>query len=261
MINYNRRNTVWLAALSAMMALVLISDVAASVQLLLVAVFMAALVGSFVDFGALERNMQSLQQRSPLNRARMSADAREAQSRASSRPGYVPIDLTMIDIGLIASQTGRDGMAMRRTRSISKDDDGVRPFITLYVPADEADRNARLRYEITDHNGRELYVHEVDVYLRDGEMNILADHHLPLMKNEQVAGVGEWDLRVFLDGDLVGIHNFALTASYEQRRHRLNQNEYFITGEELSYDQTPEEDFQDAPMSLEDLLRSQSNDG
>ena len=74
------------------------------------------------------------------------------------------------------------------------------------------------------------------------------------MKNEQVAGVGDWDLRVYIDNDLVGIHTFALTASYEERRQRLygERSEYYVTESE-------QEAEQEMPLSLEELLRNQSS--
>lgn len=255
MIRFKRRNTIWLAALSVLMMLVIVSsNVPADAQALLLGLFMLALAGSFIDIGALgsrEEWLQSLQQRSPLNRTRMSPQAREATARASGRPGYRTPEVQLVDVGMIAAQSGSEGLVMRRTRSISKDDDGVRPFVTINVPATEADRNALVRFEIMDQNGQDQYIYEMKVFLRDGEMNILADHHLPLRKNEQIAGIGDWDLRIFIDGDLVGVHNFALTASYEERRQRLNKgrDEFYVT--------EPESESQEIPLSLEELLRNQ----
>lgn len=259
MINFKRRNTLWIAALSALMVLVLISgNVAAEVQVLLFAVWALAIAGTFVDLSAITARTQDIIQ-SPINRSRMSPQAREAVARASSRSGYIHPDIQMADVGMIASQGGREGMAMRRTRMISKDDDGVRPFVTLHIPPESADRNALIRFEVIDQNGQEQYIYEMKVYLRDGEMNVLADNHLPLRNNDRIAGMGDWDLRVLVDGVLVGIHNFALTASHEERRRRL-QNEYYVTGsEELHEDVTTYEDEEDVPISLEELLRNQSS--
>jgi hypothetical protein len=252
MIRYNRRNTIWLGILGALVGLVLVSSqVAPLIQAMLVMIFALAAAASFIDTRALNSRrtlIKSIQQRSPLNRTRLSPQAREAVARASTRGGYQSQHLALADIGMIASQSGADGMVMRRTRTISKDDDGVRPFITLYVDPTEADRNATVRFEIIDQNGRDQYVHEMKVFVRDGEVNILADHHLPLMKNPQIEGMGDWDLRVYVDGKLLGVHNFALAPSDEQRRSRLSR-QYYVT--------EPERD-QDVPMSLEDLLRNQT---
>lgn len=271
MLSFNRRNTIWLGILAALIGIVIISgSVALEVQVLLLSIFAIAAMASFFNPAMTTNLVQTLQQRSPLNRSRMSPQAREAVERAQSRGGYYSFKrLDMVDLGLIASQSGRDGMVMRRTRSISKDDDGVRPFITLHVPAEEADRNANLRFEIIDQNGREQYIHEMKVYLRDGEMNILADHHLPLIDNGMVEGMGDWDLRIFVDNDLAGIHNFTLTPSYDERRARVRPasgGRYYVTDSDGERDSRLRDDEQrprsapapESPMSLEELLRDQS---
>lgn len=273
MIHFKRRNTIWLFALSVLMALVLISgNIAADVQALLLGVFVLALVGTFVDISALTDRtqlVQAIQQRSPLNRSstRMSPQAKEAVDRAASRGGYREADLQLVDIGMIASQSGQEGMSMRRTRSISKDDDGVRPFVTLLVTAENADRRAVIRYEVVDHHGKEQYIHEMRVFLRDGEMNILSDHHLPLRGNDKIAGMGDWDLRVFVDNTLIGIHNFTLTPSGEERRQRLRGgNQYFVTGDSASDERRDarrlyeaDDEDEEIPLSLEELLKNQNS--
>ncbi|MDX1995898.1 MAG: hypothetical protein SF029_26185 [bacterium] len=254
MIRYNRRNTYWLSVLGIILGVVLLAGATPpAVTATLVALFALALAGSFLDLSAQEQLVQTIQQRS--RNSKMSPQAREAVARASNRGGGLPGALTLSDVGVIASQTGSEGLVMRRTRSISKDDDGARPFVTLSVDPSEADRNATVRFEIIDQNGRDLYVHEMKIFLREGEMNILADHHLPLMKNPQVEGMGDWDLRVYLDGHLAGVHNFSLSPSTEERRRRLSGNSggrYYVTESEA------EEEDEDVPMSLEDLLRQQS---
>ena len=262
MIRFKRRNTLWLTALGTMLALVVISGaVTPGAQILLLGGFIAALVASAIDLGQPKQLLQTIQQRS--TRSRLSPQAQEATDRARARIDYQESDLQMIDVGMIATQSGREGMVMRRTRQISKDDDGVRPFVTLLVPDIEADRNASVRFEIIDQTGKEVYVHEIEVYLRSGEMNILTEDHLPLMNNEQIAGMGDWDLRVYVDGSLMGVHTFALTASYEERRHRLRggraENQHFVTGsaQPARATQPPPEEKEDIPLSLEELVRNQ----
>ncbi|MFW5771900.1 MAG: hypothetical protein ACOCZH_01160 [Phototrophicaceae bacterium] len=284
MIRYKRNHTLWLLALSIMTALVVVAGgVTAEVQALVMGLFTVALAGSFIDFQAITdtRFTEAIQQHSPLNRSRASVEAREALSRAATRGGQRFDDLQLTDVGLIATQSSREGMAMRRTRTISKDDDGVRPFITLHVPASEADRSATIRYEIIDQTGREQYIHEMRVYLREGEMNVLADNHLPLMNNDRIAGMGECDLRVYINGGLIGVHTFSLTASYEERRQRLHGSQHFVTeSDEDEYEVNPFLDDRDernpfvddrdennpfsrqgrdAPLTLEELLRKSGN--
>ena len=60
-------------------------------------------------------------------------------------------------------------------------------------------------------------------YLRDGEMNILADHQLPLVESERALQAGDWDLRVYVDGSLLGAHMFTLAPSLSDRFRRFEQ--------------------------------------
>jgi len=157
-----------------------------------------------------------------------------------------------------------DGLAMRRTRNISKDDDGVRPFITLYVHPEEAERQAVIRYEMYNQLGEEQYVHEMKTYLREGELNLLADHHLPLSGNRGIDGSGDWDLRVYVDGNLIGMHNLMLSPSVNERRRRLSGEEQF--GEELIQRRNNLKDMvivdeveQPETTQLKDLLQQQQS--
>lgn len=264
-----RRNTIWLAALTSLVAIVLLAgSVTAPVAAALVGVIALATAMAFFDFDMLTMRrslVSSIQERSPLNRsrARVSPQAREATERAAARAGFFRTNLELIDIGMISTQGSGDGMVMRRTRTISKDDDGVRPFITLHVPASDADRTAHIRFEATDQNGRDLYVHEMNVYVREGEVNVLADHHLPLAGNPQVEGMGDWDMRAYVDGVLVGVHNFALSPSYDERRQRLRRDggQYYHTGGDAEIRRgEPASAESDGPLSLEELLRGQDSD-
>lgn len=258
MFNFNRRNTIWLGILATMLAVVLlIGDVSVAVQAVLLALFLFALGATVVNPKLPANLYQTVQARTQdrVRRSRMSPQALEAYARAEARGTYRSNNVQLVDIGMITTQSGDDGIVMRRTRSISKDDDGVRPFLTVQVPTQEAERNALLRFEIVDHNGNEQHVHEMTVYLRNGEMNLLSDHHLPLMDNPYIEGMGDWDLRVYLDNGLMGIHNFALTPSFEDRRARLNRRK--STGQAQQSAMQPEKKVNKNPMSLEDLLRNQ----
>lgn len=241
-----KRNVAWLSVLAVLIGVVLLSGTATvEMATLLVGLFGVAFVASMLEIQP-TRWRESLSV-SPLTRMRMSTSAREAADRAHRRLGnYALSDLTLLDIGLISSQTSPDGMVMRKSRTISADDDGVRPFISLHVPPGDVDRNARVRFEIIDHNGEQRYVHEMDVYLRDGEMNILADHHLPLLNNPDVARTGgDWDLRVSVDSTWVGMLSFNVSPSLFQRERELEERLSDRPG-------TTE-----APLSFEELLRGQ----
>jgi hypothetical protein len=255
MIELKRRNTVWLTALALLTVLgIVASGGAPVVQLLLLSVFAMAAVASTVKLGANEETIIDALKRAPL-RQRMSPQAKEAIERARTQGGYMSDDLLMLDVGLIAGQTNYEGMAFRRTRNVSKDDDGVRPFVTLNVDSLEANRHANVRFEIYDQNGDELFVHEMRTYLREGEMSLMADHHLPLAGNTDVHGTGDWDLRVFIDDNIVAMHNFMLTPSMTERQRRLARER----GEDMTQYNIIDEVEQEVPPRLQDLLGGQED--
>lgn len=254
-----RSNIVWLVTISILIMFALVAGGAAvplPAQLALLGLFTFAFGASALQFGKQRATLIESLRRNPL-RQRVTPAAKEATERARQRGGYDPIGMTLLDVGLIAVQSSYEGMAMRRTRSVSKDDDGVRPFITLHVDPSEAERNARLRFEMQDHNGQTRYVHELKTYLREGEMNIMADHHLPLYGNDEIVGAGDWELRVMVDGNLVGVQHFTLAPSMTERARRLakhardNHLSYYDEENESLFEIIEEE----KPPSLQDMLR------
>ena len=245
------RNIAWLSILAALIGLVFLSGTAtAEVMTVLVGVFAVAFIASMLEIQP--SRWRETMATSPLTRMRMSTEAREATDRARRRlGGTLHTDLTLLDIGLISSQANLDGMVMRKSRSISADEDGVRPFVSLHVPPGEADRNTLVRFEIIDQNGKTRYVHEMKTYLRDGEMNILADHHLPLFTNVEIArSGGEWDLRVSADSMYIGMLSFSVTPSLQQRERDLTR----MAAEDRLADSEPTPQ---SPLSIEELLRGQ----
>lgn len=239
-----RRNIAWLTILGVMMTLALIAQpVNAQLLAVLGALFVFSAGATLIEFRSPIALGSSLNTNTALTRMRMSTEAREAADRARRRGSYITGDLTLIDIGLISSHSSPEGMVMQKSRTISGDDDGVRPFITLHIPPHEADRHGTIRFEIIDHHGNQQYVHEMRTYLRDGEMNILADHHLPLLSNESIGNGGEWDLHVQLDGTQAGVLSFNVTPSLNQRR------------EKLAARQTQATKQAEEPLRLEELLR------
>ena len=83
-------------------------------------------------------------------------------------------------------------------------------------------------------------------------MSIMADHHLPLAGNSDIQGAGDWDLRVYIDGNLAAIQNFSLAPSINERNRRLS-SEYDASNYQV-IDEEPEE----VPLRLQELLQ---NDG
>ncbi len=242
------KNTSWLVIIGAMVGLaVLPGGLDPAAAGLLVALFGASAAATLLEFQPARLVERS---RSSLNALRMSPEAREASERARRRGGSAPSSLVLLDVGLIAAQMTDQGLVMRRERSLSKDDDGVRPFAVLQVPPEASDRNAVIRFEFIDQHGQIRYVHEMQTYLRDGEMNLLADHQMRLYGNDEV-GAGDWDLRISVDNRLIGAHAFAVTPSLEDR--------YPAAARERAARRLAQENAQNnTPSRLEDLLRDQS---
>lgn len=252
-MRFRPRNTAWLAVLGVLVAVVAIAGVtSAQVIIALLALYAAAVAASVIEVDS--RRLRESVPASPLTRIKMSPQAREAVERARRRTSFAPAGLTLLDVGLISLHSSSEGMLMRRSRTVSLDDNGVRPYMTLHITPESADRQALIRYEILDTNGEVQFVHEMKTYLRDGEMNILADHHLPLAGNERLSSAGEWDLRVFADGGLLGALSFTMSPSLEERRRQ------FARGQDSAADRLREVEIDDEPVSLEDLLRSRSQD-
>ncbi|KXK21920.1 MAG: hypothetical protein UZ15_CFX003001196 [Chloroflexi bacterium OLB15] len=255
-MRFRRNAAPWLIVMGAALAIALLSGTAPP----LVAVTLIALFGAGVALSLINAAPSRLleQSRSSLAAARMSSDAREASVRARRGGGFSSPDMTLLDIGLIAVQTGDAGMNMRRTRDVTLDDDGVRPFITLNVLPAAADRRSLVRFELRDGVGKVRYVHEMRPYLRAGDMNLLADHQLPLYANTDNIEPGDWDLRVSLDGNTIAEHVFTVSPSIEDRFSRARR--LAVDGEAPAKSRLSEVET-DAPMSLEDLLRGQADNG
>lgn len=239
-----RRNITWLLILGVLVGIAVLSEaVSPIVAAALVGFYLLAAAGTLLEF---QPGQALARSRSSLVSMRMTPEAREAIERAERRGGYMPDGVTLLDVGLIAARSSADGVTMRRARGVSLDDDGARPFIKLHAQPSAADRTIVIRFEMIDTQGEQRYVHEISTFLRDGEMDILADHQLPLFDNVQGNSPGDWDLRIYIDRALIGAQRFVVAPSVEERRYRR-----------LERDEQETSTAEDMPMSLEDLLRSQ----
>lgn len=186
---------------------------------------------------------------------KVSAEAREAAERAQARGSINISGMRLMDVGLIALRDSYEGMVMQRTRNLSLDDEGARPYITLEVPATEADRRATIRFEIDDAHGKKIFVQDQEMYMRDGRMDILADTMMPLNRSDLGIAHGEGDLRVYIDGELMGVLGATIAPSTRDRWAGRRQERQDSARSRLS-DRPREEE--EAPVSLEDLLRQQN---
>jgi hypothetical protein len=269
-VRRQRQNTIWISLIGTLTAIALIGNPATAPVLLPMVIGAAGAAFIQID----DRRNPLVNRLNPATAVKSAmtgatAQAQEAARRASVRGFSQNPGIGLLDIGLIALERENQGATLRRTQSVSKDDDGVRPYLVLNIDPAEADRNARLRFEIIDQNGKEVYVYEMNLFLRDGELNILPDHHLPLRSNPQIAGMGEWDLRVYLDRTMLGVHTFSFTPSSEERAARLSgrserprryvmaqtqekQDSEVWSSSEPAQEERP-------PQTLEELLRSQKD--
>jgi hypothetical protein len=248
-MRFRARNTGWLAIISAMMGLAALTPGADPAGVgILAALFGVTAFATLVEFRPGRLVQRS---RSSLTALRVSGEAREAVERARRRGSSLHSSILLLDVGLIAAQTGPDGLVMQRERNLSKDDDGARPFAVLHVPAEDADRRSIIRFELIDQNGELQYVHEMNTYLRDGEMNLLPDRQMPLYDNARLLA-GEWDLRVYVDNRLIGAHMFNVAPSLDDRFPRAARDR---AAQRLADREQPSEE---TMLRLEDLLRDQS---
>lgn len=253
-MRFRRKNTAWLTALGLLIGLALLAGgtaLAAPVQIALLTLFAVAMAASFVEFGASNALFQSIRT-SPM-RGRMTPAAREAEGRARTRGLYYSGGAIMLDVGLIAVQSSEEGMAMRRTMSVSKDDDGVRPYITLHVQPKEADRNVSVRFEIYDETGTPRFVYETRKYMRAGEMTVMSDNYLPLAGNNDIRGTGDWESRAYVDGNLMGVQPFTLSPSFNERTNRIQRASRLEEQDNVVFDVMDEEK-QSRAATLQDLL-------
>lgn len=182
-------------------------------------------------------------------RVGVSNAARVARTQASHRPDFDTY-YTPQDVGVIIDEPRRDGLQLRRARFVSLDDEALRPYVVLNAPHRGHPAQVIIRFEITDAAGAVQFVYEMDYYMRAGENAVLPDYRLPLRGNTRLDRSGKWDLMVWVNGGLVGIHTFSVSPSLEERQRQLR-----IDGE-VAHQQF---DFSDdpAPLSLEELLSRQ----
>jgi hypothetical protein len=253
MMRIKRRNLVWLGVLGTLTGIAVLAQGITTASVILMGAMAVAGVVSLFDLEpqALIKTVQDKTARG----GKVSPDAREAVERAQARGSINISGLQVLDVGLIALRDSYEGMVMQRTRNLSLDDEGARPYITLQIPAMEADRHASIRFEIDDAHGKKIYVQEQQMYLRDGRLDILADTMMTLSRSDLGIAHGEGDLRVYVDGELMGVLGATIAPSTRDRWAGRRQERQDNARSRLS-DRPREEE--EAPVSLEDLLRQQN---
>lgn len=248
----NRGTVVWLLIIGLALALALLAgNVATEIGAILLAAYLGLvlLIASNADLGAVVNRLPV----SFTREQQVSEVAQEAIARARSQPDFDSM-IRLMDIGLIADEARPDGMSVRKGRFVSLDDDGVRPFAIVEIPAGLAGRLGLVRFEMRDEAGQLQYIYEEEKWLQAGENVLLPDYRLPLRKRSEELPAGGWSARVTIDGGLLGVHNFNLGPSLRTRREQLSSD-----GEVLRERVwRTQEDDESLPLSLEELLRQQS---
>jgi hypothetical protein len=262
-----RATTVWLIIVGLILSLVFISGaVAPQVQLGILALYVAMVLvgtGFFTSQEFRSRLPKPERERyKPLrqrrSRVRVSGAAEKAQARARNTPLYME-EFQLLDIGMIVNEVKSDGMHLRRG-SVTLDDHGIQPYVVIRADSSWADETIRARFEILDQSGSPKFVHEEEVYLREGQNNILSGNRLPLLRRVNEHAPGMWELRVSMGDSVIGLHSFSVGPSMEERR-RLIQNDvaqrHVRLRDDAPHSEAPDiqEDNDESPVSLEDLLR------
>src|SRR5258706_1403855 len=254
----SRRGTyIWLLMLGFAVALVVLAGalgtatgISAQLAFVLVAGYLLLALASLARFALPKVNLSMPRISSAI---RMTPAARQATQRVRNRPNFAH-DAALTDIGMIINERRRDGQWNRHlAQVVSLDDDAIQPYAAIYAAADHSNRLAIVEFDIFDQAGRQRFSRHCEQWIRDGINLIVCDRQLPLQQvSDENVRSGVWDLRITVDGSLAGIHSFTVTPSTEDRRRQFSNE-----GEAEMSDMVDN----DAPVSLEDLLRERPQQG
>lgn len=251
MLQSNRRGALVLYTILALVVLMLIftSAVAPPLGVLLLSLYAALLL--------LTSRRWRLPRRQKKPRSRplaVTKAARDALDRAPRGSSLLPEPYLLQDIGVIVDERRPDGIALRRARFLSLDDESLRPYVVMHFPTDQYPQQILVRFEITDTSGDKQYIYEMQHLLRPGENLILPNYRLPLKGNSRLSRSGMWDLTIIVDGKITAVHQFNLLPSMAERLRGVS-----VEGEVSSSTRLMiEEQSEYMPQSLEDLLRGRS---
>lgn len=136
---------------------------------------------------------------------------------AVSRAGLDPDDVQVlvVDIGVMAFR-GNEEPKVFRTWSLPDDVDYVQPFVQLRLPTKA---NGLVKFEITDANGRLIFMNEDNHKLERGRNFITPGARLPI--HDETSLGGRWSMRVSADGVTLAEHRFEFAEASDSaiRRH------------------------------------------
>jgi hypothetical protein len=174
--------------------------------------------------------------------------ALEAVSRAGLNPDAVQV--LAVDIGVMAFSTDQEP-AVFRTWSLPDDVDYIQPFVQLRLPSKAT---GRVKFEILDAYGKQMFVHEDHHNLQRGRNFITPAARLPI--HDENLLTGKWQLKVSADGVLLAQHQFQFAEASNPNIHQHLGEDGEINTElraVLAENRLPK-------MSLDDLLAYQQEE-
>lgn len=252
--NSNRGTLVWLFIVGVALSMATVAgEIPNEVNAALIAAYLGLvlLVARNVPFGSVLESLSARSEKQP----EPTEIAREAIARARTHPDYDSL-IQLLDVGLIVDEQRPDGVSLRRGRFVSLDDDGLRPFGIVHVPAGLSGRFGHIRFEIRDETGHLHYVYEDEKWLQPGENALLPDYRFPIRKQADKLAAGGWSTSIIVDGGVLGIHHFNLSPSLAARRRLIGADGEVMRERVWRSDEGDES----LPLSLEELLRQQSRE-
>lgn len=209
---------------------------------------------------------------------RGSTAARQAVSRARRLAG-ASVPEVIMDVGLIVNEKNSSGgwQPKRTAETITTSDQAVQPFVKLNVTTEQSHRTLTVRFDMLDREGQVQFSREVKQFVREGDNLISCDRTLPIRDNPKIGRPGTWELQITINGLLAASHTFTVsqdaTGSGTQYRAPARPAAYqppaaVASAPKLADDgEAPlrhnlaaaDEDEEDAPLTLEELLREQRN--
>lgn len=174
--------------------------------------------------------------------------ALDAVARAGLDPNSVQV--LVVDIGVMAFSTDQEP-AVYRTWSLPDHVDYIQPFVQLRLPSKAT---GRIKFEILDSAGRQMFVHEDNHSLQRGRNFITPAARLPIHDENLLNG--KWQMRVSADGTLLAQHQFQfMEASSSNIKQHIGEDGEINTELRavLAENRLPK-------MSLDDLLAYQQDE-
>lgn len=244
----SRSSLVLLAVMTLVLIMLALSGAFQTpVSVAILGVYLCLLVG-LLGQKAVQDVRRQISARAPRRRPIVTQAAQNALARAPSSSILLET-FQLQDVGLVIDERVRGGVALRRARFISLDDESLRPYVVIHYPRQDSPRPTIIRFEIRDLRGKAQFVYEMEHILRGGENLIMANYRLPLKDNNKLSAPGHWELHISMDGYLLGVHNFDMLPTMSERIRRASPDGELAPKSRLALEQE-----EPLPVSIEELL-------